>query len=118
MKMEMPNELVVLRRSVPALRRTIHGSAVTYLDNAAMSLVPTPVLDAMMGYYENQSANIHRGRHALSEEASEAYESARADVAVAAAPEVRVDQLVRVLDIIAKSLGPEMVSSLALLPNH
>lgn len=65
----------------PVLSRDVDGSPVVYLDSAATSLTPRPVVDAMAGYYTGVSANIHRGKHMLSEEASEEYEAARARVA-------------------------------------
>lgn len=63
------------------LRREIAGVPVTYLDNAATSLKPQTVIDAVSDYYTNVGGNIHRGRHLLSEEASEQYENARSMVA-------------------------------------
>ena len=65
----------------PVLRREVDGTRVTYLDSAATSLTPRPVIDAMTHYYADVSANIHRGKHMLSEEASDDYESARTRVA-------------------------------------
>lgn len=59
----------------PGLPRTV------YLDSAATSLTPTPVIDATREYYETSSANIHRGKHILSDLASEAYEACRFAVA-------------------------------------
>jgi cysteine desulfurase/selenocysteine lyase len=65
----------------PVLSRDVDGSPVVYLDSAATSLTPRSVVDAVAGYYTGVSANIHRGKHMLSEEASEEYEAARARVA-------------------------------------
>lgn len=59
------------------LARRVDGNPLIYLDNAATSLKPQPVIDAMNHYYTHVSANIHRGKHMLSEEASDAYEAAR-----------------------------------------
>jgi cysteine desulfurase/selenocysteine lyase len=70
-----------VRADFPVLRREIDGMPVTYLDSAATSLKPQPVIDAMTHYYTDVSANIHRGKHMLSEEASDAYEGARTRVA-------------------------------------
>jgi cysteine desulfurase / selenocysteine lyase len=70
-----------LRADFPLLFREIDGTRVTYLDSAATSLKPQPVIDAMTRYYAEVSANIHRGKHMLSEEASDAYEAARTRVA-------------------------------------
>lgn len=69
------------RTDFPVLRREVDGMRVTYLDSAATSLKPQPVIDATTHYYTDVSANIHRGKHMLSEEASDAYEGARTRVA-------------------------------------
>ncbi|MFI9366411.1 aminotransferase class V-fold PLP-dependent enzyme [Kitasatospora sp. NPDC053057] len=65
------------RADFPALLREIDGQRISYLDNAATTLKPRPVIDAVTEYYETNGANIHRGKHRLSEEASDAYEAAR-----------------------------------------
>ncbi|MFD3656601.1 aminotransferase class V-fold PLP-dependent enzyme [Streptomyces sp. NPDC058620] len=70
-----------LRDDFPALRREIDGQAISYLDNAATSLKPRSVIRAVSEYYETNGANIHRGKHRLSEEASDAYESSRTVIA-------------------------------------
>lgn len=70
-----------IRADFPVLARTVDGIPVVYLDSAATSLKPRPVIDAMICYYTEVSANIHRGKHMLSEEASDAYERARQRVA-------------------------------------
>lgn len=71
-----------LRRDFPVLQRQIHGLPLVYLDSAATSQKPLSVLDAMDAYYRNSNANIHRGVHALAEEATEKYEDARRKVAL------------------------------------
>lgn len=78
-----------VRRDFPALSRTWAGRPVVYFDNAATTLKPTPVIEAITRYYTGYSGNIHRGKHLFSEEASEAFESARERVAqfINAAPE-------------------------------
>ncbi len=70
-----------VRADFPILSRTIHGRPLVYLDNAATSQKPRAVLDAERVYYETRNANVHRGVHRLSEEATQAYEAARAKVA-------------------------------------
>ena len=70
-----------IRADFPVLSRTVDGVPVVYLDSAATSLKPQPVIDAMVRYYAEVGANIHRGKHMLSEEASDAYERARQRVA-------------------------------------
>jgi len=69
------------RDDFPALRREIDGQAISYLDNAATTLKPRPVIQAITEYYETNGANIHRGKHRLSEEASDAYEASRVVIA-------------------------------------
>jgi cysteine desulfurase/selenocysteine lyase len=70
-----------IRADFPQLQREIVGRPVVYFDNAATSLKPTPVLEAVEEYYRSYCANIHRGKHLLSEEASAAYEAARESLA-------------------------------------
>jgi cysteine desulfurase/selenocysteine lyase len=65
----------------PVLSRRIDGHPIVYLDNAATTLKPNTVIDGIANFYRENGANIHRGRHFLSEEASDLYESARSDVA-------------------------------------
>jgi cysteine desulfurase/selenocysteine lyase len=69
-----------LRADFPILQRRIHGQPLVYLDNAASSQKPQVVIDALNRYYENTNANVHRGVHTLSEEATAQYEAARARV--------------------------------------
>ncbi|MCZ6570760.1 MAG: cysteine desulfurase, partial [Deltaproteobacteria bacterium] len=59
------------------LEREVHGKPLAYLDNAATSQKPRAVIDALIHYYSSYNANIHRGVHSLSEEATVAYEAAR-----------------------------------------
>ncbi|MHC4766462.1 MAG: aminotransferase class V-fold PLP-dependent enzyme, partial [Planctomycetota bacterium] len=68
------------RRDFPILHRTVNGKPLVYLDNAATSQKPRAVIEALGHYYETQNANIHRGVHALSVEATEAYEHGRTAV--------------------------------------
>ena len=65
------------RRQFPILERKVHGKPLVYLDNAATTQKPLAVLDTERYYFEHFNANIHRGVHALSQEASEAFEGAR-----------------------------------------
>ena len=66
-----------VRRDFPILERRVHGKPLVYLDNAATTQKPLPVLQAERDVYESSYANIHRGVHLLSVEATEAYEKAR-----------------------------------------
>lgn len=70
-----------IRRDFPILQRTVHGRPLVYLDNAATTQKPRVVIQAMVEYYERSNANVHRGMHALAEEATVAYEDARKTVA-------------------------------------
>ena len=67
-----------IRKDFPILTRKVNGKKLVYLDNAATSLTPDQVVTAERCYYENSCANIHRGVHNLSEEASIVYEEAHA----------------------------------------
>ena len=71
-----------LRADFPILEREVYpGVPLVFLDSAASSQKPLPVIEAMDSYYRNYHANVHRGIHRLSEEATTAYEGARAKVA-------------------------------------
>ncbi len=74
-------DLAAVRAMFPALSRSVHGKRLVYLDSAASAQKPSAVLDAMDDFYSRSYANVHRGVHALAEEATAAYEEARADVA-------------------------------------
>ncbi len=65
------------RAQFPILERTVHGRRLAYLDNAATTQKPFAVLDAEAHYYRHTNANIHRGVHLLSQEATTAYEATR-----------------------------------------
>jgi cysteine desulfurase / selenocysteine lyase len=73
-----------VRADFPMLKREIDGMPLVYLDNAATTLKPQSVIDAVVTYYLQSTANIHRGRHRLSEEASDSYEETRYRIAVLA----------------------------------
>ena len=70
-----------IRSDFPILRREVNGHPLAYLDNAATSQKPLAVLDAMDDYYRRTNANVHRGVHTLSEEATALYEGARGRIA-------------------------------------
>ena len=70
-----------IRKDFPILERKINGHKLVYLDNAATSQKPLSVINAISDYYKNTNANIHRGIHTLSEEATTAYEDVRDKVA-------------------------------------
>ncbi|MCW5518314.1 cysteine desulfurase [Aureitalea sp. L0-47] len=66
-----------IREDFPILKRQVNGKPLVYLDNAATSQKPKQVIDCIVDYYSRYNANIHRGVHTLSQEATDAYESAR-----------------------------------------
>ena len=70
-----------IRKDFPILDREINGYKLIYFDNAATSQKPRQVIDVMKEFYEKYNANIHRGVHTLSQEASELYENAHKEVA-------------------------------------
>ena len=70
-------EVEAIRKDFPILKRKVNGYPLVYLDNAATGQTPTQVIDAIVDYYSNYNANIHRGVHALSQEATDKYEQAR-----------------------------------------
>ena len=69
-----------VRNEFPILKREVNGKPLVYLDNAATSQKPQPVIDAITQYYTFDNANIHRGLYFLSELATEQYENARLKV--------------------------------------
>ena len=66
-----------IRKDFPILSRKVNGHPLVYFDNAATSQTPQVVIDSIVDYYSDYNANIHRGVHALSQEATDAYEQAR-----------------------------------------
>ena len=66
-----------IRKDFPILERQVNGYPLVYFDNAATSQTPIKVIDTIVDYYKNYNANIHRGVHSLSQEATDAYEAAR-----------------------------------------
>jgi len=77
----MTLDVARIRKDFPILERKVYGKPLVYLDNAATSQKPRQVIDELVRYYENYNANIHRAVHCLGEEATAAYEEARAKVA-------------------------------------
>lgn len=70
-----------IKKDFPILKRKIKGKPLVYLDNAATTQKPQVVIDALVDYYSNHNANIHRGIHTLAEEATALYEEARRKIA-------------------------------------
>ncbi|MEX2379965.1 MAG: cysteine desulfurase [Vicingaceae bacterium] len=78
----IPFDVEKIRKDFPILSRKINGQLLVYLDNAATSQKPQVVIDTLVDYYSNYNANIHRGVHTLSQEATDAYEQAREKIRV------------------------------------
>ena len=70
-------DVAQIRKDFPILSRKVNGYPLVYLDNAATSQTPQQVIDVIVDYYSRYNANIHRGVHSLSQEATDAYEQAR-----------------------------------------
>jgi len=70
-----------VRDDFPALHQTVYGKLFVYFDNAATAQKPRSVIDTLSRFYERDNANVHRGLHALSNRATDAYEGARSRVA-------------------------------------
>ncbi|WP_421808296.1 aminotransferase class V-fold PLP-dependent enzyme [Flagellimonas sp.] len=70
-------DILAIRKDFPILNRKVNGRPLVYLDNAATSQTPQQVIDVIVDYYKGYNANIHRGVHTLSQEATDAYEAAR-----------------------------------------
>ncbi|HEY9871061.1 MAG TPA: cysteine desulfurase [Candidatus Obscuribacterales bacterium] len=105
-----------IRKDFPILGRKVNGRPVVYLDNAATSQKPECVIKALKDYYEQYNANIHRGIHTLSEEATEAYESVREKVRqFIGAPESRTIIFTRntteAINLVAQSWGRANISA-------
>jgi cysteine desulfurase/selenocysteine lyase len=74
-------DLSHLRADFPILHQQVNGQSLVYFDNAASSQKPRAVIDSLVHYYEHDNANVHRGLHALSNRATDAFESAREKLA-------------------------------------
>jgi cysteine desulfurase/selenocysteine lyase len=72
-----PIDAEAVRRDFPILAREVNGKPLCYLDNAASSQRPRAVIDAIARYYETSHANVHRGVHRLSQEATDLFEASR-----------------------------------------
>lgn len=98
-----------IREDFPILRRKVEGRPLVYLDNAATSQKPIQVIEAVKRFYEEHNANVHRGVHTLSQEASELYERAHEEVAefIGASMEevVFTKNATEAINLVAYSLG-------------
>jgi cysteine desulfurase/selenocysteine lyase len=77
----MSFDVAAIRSQFPILSRQVHGKPLVYLDNAATTQKPQCVIDALVDYYSSCNSNVHRGAHALADEATRRFESARDTVA-------------------------------------
>lgn len=105
-----------LKQDFPIFQRKINGKPLAYLDNASTTQKPEMVLEALGKYYRSMNANIHRGIHTLSEEATEAYEETRKKVATfinarEAAEIVFTRNATEAMNLVAYSWGEQNISS-------
>ncbi len=99
-----------IRRDFPILRERVNGRPLVFLDNAATTQKPKPVIDRLAYFYEHENSNIHRGAHELAARATDAYEGARATTAKflnAASPDeiVFVRGATEAINLVAGSWG-------------
>lgn len=81
MREDILQEFSAYRQDFPLLKRQMNEEPLTYLDNAATSQKPQCMLDALLNFYQTENANAYRGVYQLANQATEAYEAARAKVA-------------------------------------
>ena len=79
--MSRPFDPLIYRRDFPVLDRTVYGRPLIYFDNTASSQTPRCVVEKIEDVYFNHKANVHRGVHALSQEATSMMEATRSRVA-------------------------------------
>jgi len=77
----LPRSIEEIRAEFPILARQVHGEPIAYLDNGATAQKPFAVIETLDRYWREQNANVHRGVHTLSEEATSLYEDSRRTVA-------------------------------------
>ena len=104
-----------IRREFPVLDQEVDGQPLSYLDNAASSQMPEPVLQRLVQYRRSEHANVHRGVHTLSKRATDAYETARQRVAdFIGAPKRRQMLFVRGategINLVANAWGKQQLS--------
>lgn len=104
-----------IRADFPILNREVYGKQLVYLDNAATSLTPQPVVDAITRMYNCHKANVHRGVHALSQEATDRMEGARAKVrdyigAKSTAEVIFTRGTTEAINLVASSFGEQLAN--------
>ena len=109
-----------IEQDFPILKRLVNNKPLVYLDSAATSLTPRQVVNAITRYYEEYNANVHRGLHTLSQEATEAYENARKKIAafINAEPEevVFTKNATEAINLVAKTLNPK--TAITVMEHH
>ena len=103
------------RAAFPVLRAYVHGKPLVYLDNAATTQKPRTVIDAVSRFYAQDNANVHRGVHALSQRATDAFEAARARVqtflhAASAAEIIFVRGSTEAINLVAQSYARPLLA--------
>ena len=109
-------DVAKIREDFPILRQKVHGKPLVYLDNAATSQKPIPVIEAERRFYENDNSNIHRGVHELSERATQAYENTRIKVqrflnAAEAREIIFVRSTTEAINLLAQSYGLKFIAA-------
>jgi len=109
-------DVATIRKDFPILRRRIHGKPLVYLDNASTTQKPQRVIDRLVRYYSDENANIHRGVHVLSVDATDAYDAARERVrrfinAAEAREVVFVRGATEAINLVAATYGRGQVSA-------
>jgi cysteine desulfurase/selenocysteine lyase len=109
-------DVAKIREDFPVLHQKVHGKPLVYLDNAATSQKPLPVIEAERHFYENDNSNIHRGVHELSERATQAYENTRKKVqrflnAAEAREIIFVRSTTEAINLVAQSFGRKNFST-------
>lgn len=108
--------LADIRREFPLLARTVRSKPLTYLDNAATTLAPRAVQERVQSYFSSCTANIHRGVHYLSEEATRQFEASRRRVqkfinAADAAEIIFTSGTTQSINLVAQSLGKQFLQA-------
>jgi cysteine desulfurase/selenocysteine lyase len=111
----LPRSVEDIRAEFPILAREIHGQPLAYLDNGATAQKPLAVIDTLERYWREHNANVHRGVHTLSEEATALYEGARETIAAHLGADTREVIFVRnateALNLVAYSWGRSNLSA-------
>ena len=111
----LPRSIDEIRAEFPILARQVHGQPLAYLDNGATAQKPLAVIDTLDRYWREHNANVHRGVHTLSEEATSLYEEARGTIASHLGADRREVVFVRnateALNLVAYSWGRTNISS-------